>query len=436
MPQIYPCSLSDDQSVTINTDFPMTGGGVVPLGGSLTLGLSSTQSSFRNQYSTTPAADGTIANFTIVGVGSALSVAYADVYVSGVLQNPANYTLSGNQLSFNTAPAASAPIYAVFSQPGDNRQFFTLGVVSSTVFSFPVPPQGTYVDIYVSGVLQVPVTTYNLDIVNGVYTVVFLSAPAATPTAVYDPSTNSGRNLYGLSPAPNSSVTAFTILGGNPNTSYIDVYTNGLFDAEGVDYTLSFLSGIWTVTFTTAPTTGVILSAVFAPGVFTPQVFPGGAELETNGTPNSTQTLLNLSAGSNVTLTEVAGTVTVAASGTFSGSAAHFVGTGSSPTIAPGPDAGVGAAASMISGAKDASGSFQVTMGTGTSGNDGGDICTITFNVAYGAIANVILFAQEQNAAGLSGVYCIGSTGSFEVRSIGVPSTGDTYIWTYLVIGQ
>lgn len=37
--------------------------------------------------------------------------------------------------------------------------------------------------------------------------------------------------------------------------------------------------------------------------------------LETNGTPNSTQTLLNLAAGTNITLTESAGTVTIAATG-------------------------------------------------------------------------------------------------------------------------
>jgi hypothetical protein len=38
-------------------------------------------------------------------------------------------------------------------------------------------------------------------------------------------------------------------------------------------------------------------------------------ELETNGTDNSVQNLLNLAAGTNVTLTEVAGTVTIDASG-------------------------------------------------------------------------------------------------------------------------
>lgn len=38
-------------------------------------------------------------------------------------------------------------------------------------------------------------------------------------------------------------------------------------------------------------------------------------ELETNGSANSTQTLLNLAAGSNVTLTESAGTVTIASTG-------------------------------------------------------------------------------------------------------------------------
>lgn len=40
----------------------------------------------------------------------------------------------------------------------------------------------------------------------------------------------------------------------------------------------------------------------------------GGPELQTNGTDNSTQTLLNLAEGTNITLTESAGTVTITAS--------------------------------------------------------------------------------------------------------------------------
>lgn len=67
----------------------------------------------------------------------------------------------------------------------------------------------------------------------------------------------------------------------------------------------------------------------------------GGATLETNGTKNSSQALLNLAQGSNVTLSESGGTVTITASSTASTafsaltgstntSAAMLVGTGAS----------------------------------------------------------------------------------------------------------
>src|SRR5277367_3863122 len=38
-------------------------------------------------------------------------------------------------------------------------------------------------------------------------------------------------------------------------------------------------------------------------------------ELQTNGTPNSTQALLNIAAGTNVAITEAAGTVTISSTG-------------------------------------------------------------------------------------------------------------------------
>lgn len=44
-----------------------------------------------------------------------------------------------------------------------------------------------------------------------------------------------------------------------------------------------------------------------------PTIPPSAVVLKTNGTPNSTQTLLNLQAGTNITLTETAGTVLIAA---------------------------------------------------------------------------------------------------------------------------
>lgn len=276
MPQLFPNPVSSTQNLTINTSYPLIGGGSVALGGNLTLAVSSTQNSNRLQYSVTPAPDGTIANFNIVNTSSSLSIPYADVYVNGQIQLTSNYSLTGNVLSFNTAPAAAAKIYAVFAQPADERNMYTLTPATdgvTTIFSFPsTQPFGSYVDIYVGQIMKTVGVDYYLDINNGVYTINFLSAPAsgASLVAVFDASVNSGRSQYTVTPAANGAVTTFQIIGGAPSSPYIDLFAGGLFQAEGIDYSFQFVSGNWTVTFTVAPATSTVIVPIFAPTTILP----------------------------------------------------------------------------------------------------------------------------------------------------------------------
>lgn len=318
MPQLFPNSVSSTQNLTINTSYPLTGGGSVALGGNLTLAVSSSQNSTRLQYGVSPAPNGTIANFVINNTSSSLSVPYADVYLNGQIQLTANYSLTGNVLSFNTAPSSGALIYAVFSQPSDQRQMYTLTPVTdgvTTIFSFPTAqPFGSYVDTYVGQNMKTVGADYFLDINNGVYTVNFIAAPTSGSSlvAVFDASVNSGRGQYSVSPAANGSTTTFQIIGGNPSSSYIDVFVNGLFKAEGVDYSFQYVSGQWTITFVTAPTSGASIVTVFAPTTVLPS--PSSVSSVGLALPSSVFTVT----GTPVT---TVGTLT----GTFSTQAVHTV---------------------------------------------------------------------------------------------------------------
>lgn len=306
MGQIYPTPTSAGQSLAINTNSPLTGGGVVLLGGSLTLGLSTTNDATRKAYVVSPDPDGTAQNFTIVGAPTTMNISYADVFIDGKIQLSSVFSLQKNILSLNTAPSSGSKIRVVFSYPSDNRQQFTLVSSSPTVFTFPTTPESTYVDVYDgNGNFQsVGSSGYYLNIVNGEYSVVFASAPVTPITAVFDPSTDSGRQSYPMAPVTGSTVN-YTISGGAPSTNYIDIFAGGLFQMDGssYDYTLSYTSGNWTVSFSSPPSGS--LEAVFAPSSVLPSVQTGG------------NTVNQITAGTNISISPTTGTgnVTINASG-------------------------------------------------------------------------------------------------------------------------
>lgn len=476
MPQLFPNPVSSTQNLTINTTYPLTGGGSVPLGGNITLAVSSSQNSTRSQYTVSPAPNGAVANFTIDNTSSSLQLTYADVYINGLIQLPSAYTLSGNVLSFNTPPSTGAKIYAVFAQPADARQMYSMTPVAdgvTTIFSFATTqPVGSYVDIYVGQKMQIVGTDYYLNINNGVYTVHFTSAPASAVSiqAVFDASANAGRAQYGMTPAPNSSQTTFQII-GTPSSSYIDVFNAGLFKAEAVDYSFQFVTGVWTVTFSVAPTTGTSLVAIFAPTTVLPpppstssvglalpsSVFTiSGSPVTSTGTLTgtfNTQSLHTIFAGptsgtavptfrtiSTADLSDVANVPLLNTANIFTANQTapqlitpKFIASGTTPTIAVGAGAGTGATATVTG--HDSAGTVNIVLGT--SPGTGSAMATVTFNTPYSTIPSVTITPVAGAGAAQPQAYVGRSPTVFNIQASVTPTSiaGTTISYDYHVVG-
>jgi hypothetical protein len=123
---------------------------------------------------------------------------------------------------------------------------------------------------------------------------------------------------------------AFTAVVNVPGAAVIGMSVDvspETFPGEGVVWG-GFVSGAGQVTVKVWRfTTGYVLGSVYNINVLTGSDAPAALELETNGTPNSSQTLLNLVAGTNVTLTdEGGGSIQIAASGGGGGGFSASVG--------------------------------------------------------------------------------------------------------------
>jgi hypothetical protein len=260
MPQLYPQPVSSTQGVTIRAGAGLFGGGLVALGQSTTLSTENV----RQQYTMTPAADGVTGSFTIQGP---IPSGYVDVFVGGQLQQPSAYTRAGAQLLFQDPPTSGATMAAVYASP-DTRQQYTLSPAANgtnTTFTFPSDlPNAVYVDIYdASGNMLTAGTDYTLNLISGNWTVVFATAPAAaaTPIAVFMPTTPDDRNQYALAPEADGATTRFRIIGGAP-TGDVDVFAGGLFQVAS-DAELNMVAGTWVIDFTAAPAPGTTLLVVF-----------------------------------------------------------------------------------------------------------------------------------------------------------------------------
>jgi hypothetical protein len=263
MPQLFPNPISSNSYLTINTSGILTGGGQVGLGGTLILSVPAASSTgTRTCYATTPAANGSVAQFTITGASVPLP-AYIDVFVAGILQNPnSQYTISGTTITLATPPTTGQAVWAVYAA-GDTRTF-NIMTGSGTAYSLPANSlSAAYIDLYVNGVYQIPGTDYNLNYLSGAWGVVFTSAPSGTVAAVYDNTKYSSRNLYRLTPVTNGSATLFLISGGTPTSLYADVYNNRSFVSPLADYSLEVVNGVWNINFSAAPTSGNLLSIIF-----------------------------------------------------------------------------------------------------------------------------------------------------------------------------
>ena len=117
---------------------------------------------------------------------------------------------------------------------------------------------------------------------------------------------------------------AFTAVVSVPGAAVIGMSVDvspETFPGEGVVWG-GFVSGAGQVTVKVWRfTTGYVIGSVYNINVLTGSDAPAALELETNGTPNSSQTLLNLEAGTGVTLTdEGSGNIQIAASGDLTAS--------------------------------------------------------------------------------------------------------------------
>jgi hypothetical protein len=66
------------------------------------------------------------------------------------------------------------------------------------------------------------------------------------------------QSIHSVTPAPDGSTTAFTIVGGSPG-AYVNVYIDGLFQGTPVNYSISGAL----ITFTSAPLAGQQIEVVF-----------------------------------------------------------------------------------------------------------------------------------------------------------------------------
>lgn len=117
--------------------------------------------------------------------------------------------------------------------------------------------------------------------------------------------------------------------------------------------------------------------------------------------------------------------------------AIHAIGGSAAPTAAVGAAAGTGATITSPVAGTDMAGLVNITTGTATAAN--GVLCTITFNVAYGAAPNVLLFPASQTAAdllsGALAVYVTTGTGNFVINTgTTAPTISTNFKWYYVVV--
>jgi len=187
---------------------------------------------------------------------------------------------------------------------------------------------------------------------------------------------NSSNKVFTLAHAPSAAANTIVIL-------------DGVTQYEGIDYTVSGS----TITFVTAPATG---STIFC---YYNTILGGSLVLETNGTPNGSQILLNLVQGTNITLTDDGlGNITIDASG---GGAVSSV-ANSDGTLTISPTTGSVVASLNLAHANTWTGlqTMSITGTAGAAGQDYGFKLTPTYNQTSTAAATDFLINRTQTAVG------------------------------------
>jgi hypothetical protein len=177
---------------TVNTDYTLSNTGnlnftFAPATGDIIDIVFSNPPGTRFQYTLSPAPNGVTTSFSFPT--DMPTSAYVDVFVNGILQTPTtNYTLNLTagtwSVVFTTAPATGDVLEAVFSPSEQStRNLYATspapnGATTSFTITGGVPSNpNLYIDVFVNGIYQTIGTNFNLNLVSGVWNIVFTTAP-------------------------------------------------------------------------------------------------------------------------------------------------------------------------------------------------------------------------------------------------------------------
>lgn len=107
----------------------------------------------------------------------------------------------------------------------------------------------------------------------------------------------------------------------------------------------------------------------------------------------------------------------------------HIITSGTAPLAAVETDAGTGASCSVAG--NDSAGTITFTTGPDVVS---GDMCTISFNTAYGAAPRVLLSADNLVSATMQAAITGRTINEFTVSSANLPNNSTEYVFNYIVI--
>ena len=219
--------------------------------------------------SLSPAPNGTNKIFTITN--STVSTGSLLISINGIIQTPGateDYTVSGQTVTFNYAPAANATmnafyVYASFVIAGyytEQLNGLTNGV--NTTFAIPSGvPYSTSLRVYYNGTLLVPITDYT---VSG-QTITTNFIPLLNSTMVGSYRTSASTNIQATfvdCEIPTGSGTTYHLVYTPVPSNYTQIFYNGTLLELGNDYSLTGN----TITFNFTPAVGATIYAFYVYG--------------------------------------------------------------------------------------------------------------------------------------------------------------------------
>ncbi len=177
---------------TLNTNYTLPGGSQLnftfaPATGDIIDIVFSNPPGTRFQYLMTPSPNGATTSFSFPN--DLPTSSYVDTFINGILQTTGtNYALnltSGTwAIVFTSAPRTNDVIETVFapSEQSARTLYSTSPAPNGATTSFtivtgvPTNPN-LYIDVFVNGIYQTAGTNYNLNLVGGVWNIVFTTAP-------------------------------------------------------------------------------------------------------------------------------------------------------------------------------------------------------------------------------------------------------------------